>query len=74
MLALMAEVVTGLNGLVEEVVGLNGRSWLRIEPSLAGARKGARMTRKMMEKRAAEVMRMTRDLGRARMNDVVALS
>lgn len=43
-----------------------------MEPSLAaGARKGARMTRQMMEKRAAEERRMTRDFGRARMDSGV---
>ncbi len=64
----IAEVVTGLKVLVAEAAGLNGRIWFKMEPSRGEARKGARMTRQTMEKRAAEARRM-RVLGRARMTD-----
>lgn len=66
----MAEVVTGLNGLDDEVAGPKGRIWFKMVPRRAGTRKGARMTRQMMVKRAAEVSRMSRGFGRARLTDV----
>lgn len=69
MAEVMADVVTGLNGLEDVVAGLNGLIWFKMEPRRAGVRKGARMTRQMTEKRAAEVMRMRRGFGRARMTD-----
>lgn len=63
----MAEVLTGLKGLVEEVTGLNGRTWFTIEPSRDEARKGARMTRAVMMKRIAVEERMRTCFSRARM-------
>jgi hypothetical protein len=64
----MVEVVTGLRELVAEAAGLKGRIWFKMEPSRGEARKGARMTRHRMEKRAAEARRM-RVFGRARVTD-----
>ena len=61
----MLDVVTGLNGLVEVVIGLEGRSWFRIEPKRGVVRKGARLTRVTRVKRARETRKMTRPLERA---------
>ena len=65
----MLEVVTGLNGLLEDVVGLKGRIWFKMEPSRGVARKGARLMKATREKRANEARKMTRLFERASLTD-----
>ncbi len=66
----MLEVVTGLKEFVEDVVGLKGRNWFKMEPSRGVARKGARLMKVTRIKRAAERRRMNRPFERASVMDV----